>query len=138
MDDMPDSSQYFGLGWRKIATWAVEKSLSEGVQLVWGDSRDAGQLVEWAKEHLGWGIQSVRRLGTARDEKLIEPKPKTKDLKRGFTLLPRRWVVERSIAWITRWRRLARDHEGLPETSQAFIKLSASRRMLSHLAPALA
>ena len=44
------------------------------------------------------------------------------------------WVVERSIAWITRWRRLCRDHEGLPEGSEAFIKLSACRRMLSHLA----
>jgi putative transposase len=45
------------------------------------------------------------------------------------------WVFERSFAWIIRWRRLARDHEGLPESSEAFIKLSASRRMLSHLAP---
>jgi len=45
-------------------------------------------------------------------------------------------VVERSFAWITRWRCLARDHEGLPESSEAFIKISASRRMLSHLAPA--
>jgi transposase len=52
-----------------------------------------------------------------------------------FQILPRRWVVERSLAWITRWRRLARDHEGLPESSEAFIKLSASRRMLSLLAP---
>jgi putative transposase len=114
------------------------KNLFPRMSLVWGDSHYGGQLVEWAKEHFGWDIQSVRRLGTARDGKLIEPKPKTKDSKRGFTLLPRRWVVERSIAWITRWRRLARDHEGLPETSQAFIKLSASRRMLSHLAPAFA
>jgi len=44
------------------------------------------------------------------------------------------WVMERTFAWITRWRRLARDHEGLPQTSEAFIKLSACRRMLSHLA----
>jgi len=71
----------------------------------------------------------------ARDESLIVPNPKTKGSAQGFTVIPRRWVVERSIAWITRWRRLARDHEGLPETSEAFIKLSASRRMLSHLAP---
>jgi putative transposase len=114
------------------------KNLFPRMQLVWGDSHYGGQLVEWVKEHLGWDIQSVRRLGTARDESLIEPKPKTKDSHGGFTVLPRRWVVERSIAWITRWRRLTRDHEGLPETSEAFIKLSASRRMLSHLAPAFA
>jgi transposase len=36
--------------------------------------------------------------------------------KRGFVLLPRRWVVERSFAWMTRFRRLARDYERLPET----------------------
>jgi len=36
--------------------------------------------------------------------------------KRGFVLLPRRWVVERSFAWVTRFRRLARDDERLPET----------------------
>ena len=39
-------------------------------------------------------------------------------------------MIERSIAWITRWRRLVRDHEGLPQTSEAFIKISAFRRML--------
>ena len=36
--------------------------------------------------------------------------------KRGFVLLPRRWIVERSFAWMTRFRRLARDYERLPET----------------------
>ena len=52
----------------------------------------------------------------------------------GFRPLPRRWVIERSFAWITRCRRLCRDHEGLPESSEAFIKLSASSRMLTKLA----
>jgi putative transposase len=114
------------------------KAFFPKMSLLWGDSHYGGQIVEWVKEHVGWDVQTVRRLGTARDESLIEPKPKTKDSHGGFTVLPRRWVVERSIAWITRWRRLCRDHEGLPETSEAFIKLSATRRMLSHLAPALA
>jgi putative transposase len=114
------------------------KGLFPRISMVWGDSHYGGQLVEWAKEHLGWDIQTVRRLGTARDEKLTEPKPKIKPSKGSFAVLPKRWVVERTFAWITRWRRLARDHEGLPETSEAFIKLSASRRMLSHLAPAFA
>ncbi|SRR6266436_1946662 len=107
------------------------------LQLIWGDSHYGGQFLEWVKEHFGWDVQIVRRLGTARDESLIEPKSQTKPSKGGFQVLPRRWVVERSIAWILRWRRLARDHEGLPETSEAFIKISASRRMLSHLALAV-
>src|SRR3989440_10591195 len=106
------------------------------LSLIWGDGHYGGQFLEWAKEHFGWDVQTVRRLGTARDESLIVPNPETKDSTQGFTVLPKRWIVERSIAWITRWRRLARDHEGLPESSEAFIKLSASRRMLSHLAPA--
>ena len=54
---------------------------------------------------------------------------------KGFRLLPRRWVIERSFSWIVRWRRLCRDHEGLPECSESFIKLSASYRMLAKLAP---
>lgn len=41
---------------------------------------------------------------------------KLPDAKRGFVLLPRRWVVERSFAWASRFRRLARDYERLPET----------------------
>jgi putative transposase len=106
------------------------------LQLIWGDSHYGGKFLEWVKEHFRWDVQTVRRLGTASDERSMEPKPETKAKQGGFQVLPRRWVVERSIAWITRWRRLARDHEGLPQTSEAFIKISASRRMLSHLAPA--
>ena len=41
---------------------------------------------------------------------------KLADAKRGFVLLPRRWVVERSFAWAARCRRLAKDYERLPET----------------------
>jgi putative transposase len=107
------------------------------LKLIWGDSRYGGKFLEWAKEHFGWDVQTVRGLGTAPDASTTEPKPKTKASPRGFVLQPRRWVVERTFAWITRWRRLARDHEGLPETSEAFIKISASRRMLSHLALAV-
>jgi transposase len=41
---------------------------------------------------------------------------KLPEAKKGFVLLPRRWVVERSFAWATRFRRLAKHHERLPET----------------------
>ena len=40
----------------------------------------------------------------------------SQEARRGFVLLPRRWVVERSFAWLTRFRRLVRDYERLPET----------------------
>lgn len=44
--------------------------------------------------------------------------------------------MERSFGWMVRWRRLWRDHEGLPEISEAVLKISASYRMLTRLAPA--
>jgi len=105
---------------------------------LWGDSHYRGTLIEWVKEQLGWNVEVVQGLGTVPDTMTLASKSEQKRSKGGFKLLPRRWVVERSIAWITRWRRLCRDHEGLPESSEAFIKLSASRRMLSHIASAAA
>lgn len=108
------------------------------LQLIWGDSHYGGQFLEWVKEQFGWNVQTVQGLGTAPDANTTEPKPKTKPSKGSFVVQPRRWVIERTFGWITRWRRLARDHEGLPETSEAFIKISASLRMLSHLALAVA
>jgi len=113
------------------------KELFPRLELLWGDSHYGGSLIEWVKEHLGWDVHVVHRLGTPSDASAMERKVQTKSSKPGFQLLPRRWVIERSFAWITRWRRLCRDHEGLPASSEAFIKLSASRRMLSHLAPAI-
>src|SRR5215218_653370 len=53
------------------------------------------------------------------------------EAKRGFVLLPRRWVVERSFAWLTRFRRLARDFERLPETLAGLHFLASATLMLS-------
>jgi putative transposase len=52
----------------------------------------------------------------------------------GFVLLPRRWVVERTLGWLGRWRRLAREYEELPEVSQTMVKLAMIRLMLHRLA----
>ena len=54
--------------------------------------------------------------------------------KRGFVLLPRRWVVERSLAWAARFRRLARDYERLQTTLQGFHLLAFLALMLRNLA----
>jgi putative transposase len=105
---------------------------------LWGDTYYAGSLIDWLKTHLGWTIEIVRRWKVPARGILVpigEEPEWDKLFPSGFRALPRRWVVERTLAWIIRWRRLCRDHEGLPESSEAFIKLAASRRMLSLLAP---
>ncbi len=53
---------------------------------------------------------------------------------RGFQVLPRRWVVERTIAWIDQNRRMSKDYERLPESGEAFIYVAMSRLMLRRLA----
>jgi len=58
--------------------------------------------------------------------------------KKGFVLLPRRWVVERSFAWVARFRRLARDYERLSETLAGLHFVAFSMLMLVRAAPVLA
>ena len=52
----------------------------------------------------------------------------------GFVVQPRRWVIERSLGWFGRWRRLSKDYEALPEVSEAMVTLAAIRLMLHRLA----
>ena len=76
-------------------------------------------LMWWARE---WAKEGVR----VEWEKFMPPK--------GFVVLPRRWVVERTIAWIDHNRRMSKDYERLPESAQAFIYVAMSRLMLRRLA----
>ena len=52
---------------------------------------------------------------------------------KGFQVLPRRWVVERTFSWIDHNRRMSKDYERLPETSEAFIYVAMSRLMARRL-----
>lgn len=85
----------------------------------WVDGGYSGALVDWARMTLGWVLMVVKR-----------PKGAS-----GFVLLKRRWVVERSFAWFTRCRRLTRDYEGLPSTTEAWFYLANIRLMLRRLDP---
>jgi transposase len=58
---------------------------------------------------------------------------KRSDTAQGFAVLPRRWVVERTIAWLNRCRRLAKDYENLTRNALAFIKFASVRLMLRKL-----
>jgi putative transposase len=108
------------------------------LQLIWADSGYAGApFKQWVKDalqvHLAivnhpWtGIRAVWvKEGEEVDWDQIIPK--------GFHILPRRWVVERTNAWITRHRRLSRDFEGTHTSGEAFIYLAITKLMLSRLA----
>ncbi len=82
--------------------------LTEQVQTV------TGEMVDVAFVDQGYTGDQAAAAADAQGIRLEVVKLPT--TKRGFVLLPRRWVVERSFAWITRFRRLARDYERMPET----------------------
>ena len=79
---------------------AVQEATGHNVQVAYVDADYTGEQAAEAAEGQGIRLEVV----------------KLPDAKRGFILLPRRWVVERSFAWAARFRRLARDYERLPET----------------------
>jgi putative transposase len=97
----------------------------ERLCLIWADGGYSGQpMIDWVFALAGWIFEVVKR---------------SDDVK-GFQILPRRWVVERTFAWLGRFRRLSKDYEGLPETSEAMIYAAMVRIMLRRLArnPAVA
>lgn len=118
------------------------------LQHLWLDAgyrgEDKGK--DWVEKVLGWTVEMVERPrkpasketlmkwagrwlheGVAVDwEKLLPPK--------GFVALPRRWVVERSFAWISQNRRMSKDYERLCSTSEAFVYAAMTRLMLRRLA----
>ena len=96
------------------------RNLYPRLQLIWADGGYAGKLVGWVKSVCSWVLHIVKR---------------TDDIK-GFKLLPRRWVVERTFGWIGRNRRLSKDYEGRTETSEAMVYWAMTRLMIRRLARA--
>ncbi len=88
------------------------------LELIWADSAYAGEkLRTWCEEHTGWQLEIV-------------PRDTGSSI---FKVLPRRWVVERSFAWISRNRRLAKDYERKVQTSECLMKVAMIRLMLKRL-----
>jgi putative transposase len=94
------------------------------LQVVWADGKYHNyQLYEWLDSHrrrLPWSLEVVSR---------------PKDVK-GFVLLPKRWVVERTFAWLGRSRRLSKDYERRTDSSECMVRLSAIHGLLKRMAPA--
>ena len=98
---------------------AKVKMAMPSLALLWADGGYAGKLLEWAERVTHITIEIVRKpLGI-----------------KTFQVLPRRWVVERTFAWIVKCRRLDHDYERLPETSEAMIKWAMIGLMVRRLEP---
>jgi putative transposase len=99
---------------------------------VWADQGYTGALGEGSREQLGIAIEVVypwwRQLHRYTPD-LLPPL----GYRAGFHVLPRRWVVERSIAWLGRSRRLRKDYERQPPTSEAMVYLAGIRLLLARL-----
>jgi putative transposase len=116
-----------------MAPWlfAAAYAAFDRLQHIWADMAYRGQrLRTWVEDECGWTLEIVQRPGGWGWYPLgVEPPPIP-----AFTVLPRRWVVERTIAWIGRYRRLSKDYEYRPESSETMIYLAMSRLMLRRLA----
>ncbi|WIN00814.1 transposase [Actinoplanes oblitus] len=87
------------------------------IRHVFADQGFAGRLVDWAADTLKISVEIVRKPAE----------------QRGFVVHPKRWVVERSLAWLTAHRRLARDYEHDPAVSEALIRWAAINTMIRRL-----
>ncbi len=96
--------------------------------LVWADQGYTGPFAAWLHEARGWRVEVVRHPARQRWRYGLGERPA-----RAFRVLPRRWVVERTCAWLGQSRRLSRDYERLPATSEAVIYGAMSRLMLRRL-----
>jgi putative transposase len=121
------------------------KGLFPRMKKVWVDQGYTGKGREWIKEQMGWEVEIVRHSWPARGEWV--PHGDLSDLstvwftyeriksepKKFRGVLPRRWVVERTFAWIGRSRRMSKDYEYLTSSSESMVCLTMIRLMLRRL-----
>lgn len=88
----------------------------ESLNKVWVDGGYSGKLLDWAKQTIGTVLEVIKRSD-----------------QHTFKILPKRWVVERTFAWLLKNRRLVRDYERLKKTVESFIHLAMMRLMLRRL-----
>jgi transposase len=105
-------------GSRRRQVRLLETYLRTGVRFIFADGAFAGRLLDWAHAFLRTTLHIVRKPAD----------------QRGFAVIPRRWAVERSFAWLTAHRRLARYYERDPAVSEAMIRWDAINTMTRRLA----
>ena len=88
------------------------------LKIVWADGGYRRKLVEWVNRFFTWKLEIVER-----KEQGV------------FVVLPKRWIVERTFGWLNTCRRLSKDYEVYPKTSETWIYLAMIRLMTARLAP---
>ncbi len=89
------------------------------LKLIWADGGYACKLIEWTASFGNWVLEIVKR-----SDDVV-----------GFAVLPKRWIVERTFGWIGRYRRMSKDYEMSPASSEAMILITMINLMLHRLAP---
>ncbi len=102
----------------KLLLWKLAGS-GKKLRKVWVDGASRGELLGWVKSRFKLVLEVVLR----------------SDKQKGFIVLPKRWVVERTFAWLNNHRRLSKDYERFCETSETFIYVAMTRLMLRRLVP---
>jgi putative transposase len=105
-------------GKQLFSALAQKPELLSRLEKIFADGGYRGELVDWVQHNLNVVVEIVLKLGE----------------QKGFQVLPKRWVIERTFPWLTRNRRLARDYERLAQSSEAFIYLAMIRLGLRRLA----
>jgi putative transposase len=96
------------------------KVLLPRLKKIWADGAYTGEkLARWCKEHGGWELQIVERSSADTE---------------GFAVLPHRWIVERTLGWLMRNRRLSKDYERKVQTSETLMEVAMIRLILSEAA----
>ncbi|MFC5601648.1 IS5 family transposase, partial [Deinococcus cellulosilyticus] len=105
------------------------------MQHVWADQGYKGKLIKEVKTYLGWTLEIVQHPWSGPKATWVKAgnPPPVWDIPEGFVVLKRRWVVERTFAWLGKSRRLAKDYEKLLETSENVILEVMIRLMVRRL-----
>ena len=85
------------------------------LRIIRADAGYAGRMVEWVRLSCGWTLEITRRTS------------------RGIEVLTKRWVIERTFAWLGKFRRLSKDYECLTESSQALLYVAMIQITVSRL-----
>ncbi len=104
------------------------------LELIWVDGGYKKAFAQWVARELGWRVETVQHPDAGLRYVWVAPGQEPPDRPFGFRVLPRRWVVERTFAWLGRNRRLSKDYEVLPATEETWIYLAMSRLMTARLA----